>query len=685
MRLTLENFRCYSGIHTFTFKDSGVTLLSGPSGAGKSTLLMAIDFVLFGRGRKLATDGLNACRVTWESCIGGNDVRITRTKRPNRLLVETDTTLQDEEAQCWIERVYGKRFDITGYIQQQSLKNFIYLAPQDKLAVLEDLIFKDHDPASLKKRIVELVRDLQVQMARLEGQITVLQAQCADPLVEPTPVDPPADLAAAQADLRRAEKAAHESTVHHAIQTRVAELRNELELLQSNPPEDCPWTLEELRQHDQQLRLQTDLQTRVRPVWEKESREEIEDLIHVYTEDIALLKEYDRLTAQRHTLEKIQTTLEEQQRERAALEAMCEGTFTCPECDASLVLKNSGLHPCTDDDLFLDAEEKKKRMRLLTKSITALLEEVSPLAGIRDRMTAIEEAVDVSESVPGLEKELTWMHAYLRANMQLEAQQFEIQQQLGRIILLELTLGEWTQCMAQHEALRSFRQKLRDVETRLNVETQKLERMSNLNPTDDVDALRRKVDALVAHTQAYTVYTYQREAYAAYVKLCSELNHLKAEWAKTKTRVKACHDLRELVLKTEVNVLTCRLRELTALINVFLEEVFTEPIHVSLSMLKASKTVGEKVHISLELFYKNMHCEFQDLSGGEQARVNIAFVLAFAHHFHSPLLLLDECTSNLDMMTTSLVVDHIQQSTTHKILLVAHDIVEGVCAEVVNI
>jgi ABC-type transport system involved in cytochrome bd biosynthesis fused ATPase/permease subunit len=72
-----------------------------------------------------------------------------------------------------------------------------------------------------------------------------------------------------------------------------------------------------------------------------------------------------------------------------------------------------------------------------------------------------------------------------------------------------------------------------------------------------------------------------------------------------------------------------------------------------------------------------MQCDMSLLSGGEQARLNLAFILAFAHVFHSPLLLLDECTSNLDQELTEIVLEHIESMRISKVILIAHQVVEG--------
>jgi DNA repair exonuclease SbcCD ATPase subunit len=72
-----------------------------------------------------------------------------------------------------------------------------------------------------------------------------------------------------------------------------------------------------------------------------------------------------------------------------------------------------------------------------------------------------------------------------------------------------------------------------------------------------------------------------------------------------------------------------------------------------------------------------MKCDVSLLSGGEQARLNLAFVLAFAHVFHSPILLLDECTSNLDQELVETVIEQIDSIGIPKVILIAHQIVEG--------
>lgn len=148
MRIRLKNFRCYEDI-TFDLGDKGITLISAPSGYGKSTILNGIYFALFGVGNKVTSFGKTSCLVELEF----DDLKITRTKRPNRLVVEdTNGTYEDDVAQQMINMKFGENFDVTGYISQNAMNSFIMMNPLEKLSFLERFAFKDIDLNDIKTR-----------------------------------------------------------------------------------------------------------------------------------------------------------------------------------------------------------------------------------------------------------------------------------------------------------------------------------------------------------------------------------------------------------------------------------------------------------------------------------------------------------------------------------------------------
>ncbi len=81
-----------------------------------------------------------------------------------------------------------------------------------------------------------------------------------------------------------------------------------------------------------------------------------------------------------------------------------------------------------------------------------------------------------------------------------------------------------------------------------------------------------------------------------------------------------------------------------------------------------------------------MECDINMLSGGELQRVIIAFTLSLAEMSQSPLLLLDECTSNLDQDLTNTVVGGIKKHFSQKnVLIIAHQVVSGIFDNVIKI
>lgn len=192
MKLILKNFRCYAEkeIIFCDEQETGLVLLSGPSGSGKTTLLLAINFALYGTGTKLISYGKTSCSV--ELMFG--PLTITRTKRPNRVVVKDSKTQQryeDDAAQAVINSRFGDSFDIVSYLQQNTAKSFILMSPSEKLQFLEKFAFQHTDVAKIKKSCRKLITEKNEELLSVTSQ-SKLATEHLESLRKPKKVQHPA-------------------------------------------------------------------------------------------------------------------------------------------------------------------------------------------------------------------------------------------------------------------------------------------------------------------------------------------------------------------------------------------------------------------------------------------------------------------------------------------------------------
>lgn len=183
MKITISNFRCYKKEVTFEFQDEGAILISGASGIGKSTIMMAINFALYNVGRGIVSYGEKKCRVEFVF----KDLKIVRTRGPSHLVV--NDVHEDEVGQQIINDIFGKNFNVTGYISQNTTDSFLKKDAADKRKFLESVKF-EHEHLSEKKQQLETL--LKTYSQQLDKTTTRLETSRS--LLGPKPPEVPIPL-----------------------------------------------------------------------------------------------------------------------------------------------------------------------------------------------------------------------------------------------------------------------------------------------------------------------------------------------------------------------------------------------------------------------------------------------------------------------------------------------------------
>lgn len=144
----------------------------------------------------------------------------------------------------------------------------------------------------------------------------------------------------------------------------------------------------------------------------------------------------------------------------------------------------------------------------------------------------------------------------------------------------------------------------------------------------------------------YLLYKKEEDMYNQHV---AEIQRLEREEQIDSNKHTQAKLFKQGLYEAEHIALANTIKDINAIANVYLQEFFDDPIFVNLSSFKEDKKKNEKPQINIDVKYKDMTCNNLDsLSGGEYARVNLAFTLSLAEIFKTPILLLDETMSSLD-------------------------------------
>jgi len=120
---------------------------------------------------------------------------------------------------------------------------------------------------------------------------------------------------------------------------------------------------------------------------------------------------------------------------------------------------------------------------------------------------------------------------------------------------------------------------------------------------------------------------------------------------------------------------------LTILLQDFFSESFGDPIQIYLELVS-----DKRPQVNTVINYKGNRIDPKSLSTGEYARVKLAFDLTFKEILGENIVMLDECTANLDQDLSTKIFNNIKSTFPSKtILVVAHQVVTGTFDHILNL
>ena len=665
LQLTLKNFRKFTSAE-FTFNEQ-LSLISGKSGQGKTTIFMAIMFALTGEGKKLPTYGKTSCSVTLvitERISAGatsnnpneKEVIIVRTKRPNRLRVTTGSkTFEDKEAQAIIDDLFPQYH--MGYMSQRtdSNKSFILMTPMDKMRYIEKMAFGGENVDQLIYNCKELVKGRKNEMMLTTRQRETTEKMLKDLKINKTDCD--------NEDLMDEEQYDDQINQHERD---IDSLKNKLNKTEHllKMKEDVNRQLSKIPEIEEDIEdLEDELQriSTHRQGWERYQKEktklkklnepsgmtkdEIKTMIQDMKNIIDLESDVSNLKKCKSEIDKLTKQIED-----SMVHMICPSceTEVAMWCDKLIIPEHSSIEEQGRKESLTTEEAKrleKRRMKAKLR-VEELEKKLIELEKLRSEYPELEDA---REQLDGLFR------------MRSDDETYTKQKALCSSLKIERPDYDDTT-----EA--SLRKKKKAIYERREKEATLASIVIKHDPDDltcrigSVTDLIKRLNAQKKSAQSVRYWN----AVEALFKLEADLNESYPRAIK----------LQEIIKTAEKMAVREVIEEINLHAQMYLDN-FLDDINVML--------VFDGVKLNVEVLQNGHDSDLQNLSGGELARVILAFTIALAEINNVRLLLLDECVASLDQESTGQVIDTIKANFKGTVICIAHQTTTGVFDHVLEL
>jgi DNA repair exonuclease SbcCD ATPase subunit len=470
-------------------------------------------------------------------------------------------------------------------------------------------------------------------------------------------------------------------------------------------------------------------------LWSEYTAEEIQESIESTEE---LLKDSERLEALKtreskykndKSIDDIRTELEQKQGLLVRLQTQ-EGVHKCPSCSKSLRFTDSGLVVDGNVEICdetIDKDVLKNQITILDKLLKIRLDMSEITDSYEDEMpdsTEVKTDLDYlrqyefvntrNEKRKGVVESAIKNRDFSKSCKQFAVKLEETKQRVDKLksrsshtpttdmtevdIRSELEKDKSNRVL-QRDALSRKREIVSKLESYKSsnerLKTSHLEKYNRISTTLDSEITKINLEITghetkkLVHEENMKIidrWKRMKEDMKKYNDLQSRVELLRKTETEKRNQYAALTTLRENIIEAESISMMNIVESINTHARVYLDEFFEDdPIIVNLLAFKQTKKVV-KAQINMEIEYKGMECDLQMMSGGEMSRIILAYTLALAEMFNTPLLLLDECTASLDQETADHVFESIRDNFNGKLtLIVAHQVVTGTFDKTVSL
>lgn len=743
MKIQIVGFRCYEDF-TLEIPDNKVTNLSGNSGVGKSTIFTALYWCLFGSVRNIYNLGKKFKKTFVK--IELQDIIIYRQAKPCLLKVNfKNLDHEDDAAQDVINCYLGtkKLWQCTSYIPQNERNILLCGTNSDKIDLINKLTFSEENIeqhiTTIENKISFLENKIKLEKASLDSTVKDLDLKVNLDLFV-LPADRPKILLEfknLKDQFSRIQKLVSEKTVilgkisvlsdqktkileqlDNLVFQDTSEIKNKINFIRKNlvlqskhldyltASQKLNCMKVDLSKHftendytkakntEAEIKLFKNICNKYKVDYTPECiSKSLKDseLIISTVPDMKKARDYRELLA---SISNIRfdpvddTEIQNVQNEiRLILES--QKSVPCPVCKNNLKIIgtnlvkvenfNNRIHELPDLkqklERLLKADDLKKKKNSLIEKSKLYNPEILKIKDIPDQ-TVKELYQKISELKNVRYLKLETESDIIRKHLDYyNLKNSVIQIPDPGTDFTEKDLNDLTENLTSVE---NKNQEIKFLTDNLYDINSKLENLIVPDVIDTCPELKSKMNIVELKISNFQILDFYLEKLKTKDKLVLSIENLQKELDNTE-------QLKKHGLLLEYKTLQDTIDSLTLSVNTILEKLFDDQIQLKFLLFKTNKAGKTKPEVNLTIQYKDgEYTDINEMSGGEGDRVSLALTLALSQIASSPIVLLDETMTSLNIDLQEKCLD-ILKDIKKTVICIDHESIEGYYDHVITL